>query len=156
MKSSSVQTNERVVKEKKVQTYDTTITSDKNIQTAEEIMISKATYKKHPCFYCDTEIKSEEHLIEHRLKCHVTSKTFSAAKCNSLPSSSAEPVSFSLPVGFPPPKLNLHLPHFNPSWSYLSKCVTCGWIAKCGTDLMNHMKSVHNEKRSPFEIYKQH
>ena len=157
MKSSSVQTDEIVLEEKKVQTYNTTITSDKNIQTAEEIVISKVIYIKHSCFYCDTEIISEQHLLEHRLTCHVSTKTFSVAKGKSPPpnvSSSPLPVSFSLPVGFPPPNLNHHLQYYKPSWSHLSKCVTCGWIATSGTDLMNHMKSVHNEKRSPFEIYK--
>ena len=118
MKSSTVQTNEKVVEEKKVQTHDTTITSDKNIQTAEEIVTSKVMNIKHPCFYCDTEIISEQHLLEHRLKCHVTTKTFSVTKGKSPPpsaSSSPLPISFSLPVGFPPPNLNHHLQCYKPS-----------------------------------------
>ena len=136
---------------KKVQTSDNTIiTSDKNIQTAEEIVIRKEEYMNYPCFFCDFGILSEEQLLEHRLKCHVTAKTFSLTKCKIHPPNESCSVSFSLPVEFPPPKLHHHLPYVKTSLSHLPKCTTCGWIAKSGTDVMNHMRIVHNEIKKSF------
>ena len=69
MKSSSMQTQEKQMEDKKLQICGKVLTSDKAVQSKEEIPI-KEKYDNYPCFYCDKKIESEGHLLEHRVKCH--------------------------------------------------------------------------------------
>ena len=73
-------------------------------------------FEKYPCFYCDKEIDSELEALEHRVTCHGATDT---------------PSLFSFPVRLRP---------------LLFKCVLCGLVASCETDIVNHKKNVHGSQ----------
>ena len=58
------------------------------------------------------------------------------------------PVGFSLPSS----RFGQGFPYSTPNFSHLHpKCEYCGWIANCGTDLMQHKRNVHNDTSNPFD-----
>ena len=73
MKSSAMQTQEIQMNDKILQIVAKEFTNDKDVQSKDEIS-SSAKYLNYPCFYCDKEIESEEHLLEHRIRCHGVSE----------------------------------------------------------------------------------
>ena len=73
-------------------------------------------FEKYPCFYCDKEIVSRLQAIEHRIDCHGATDT---------------PSMFSFPVRLKP---------------MLFKCILCGLVASCETDIVEHKKSMHGSQ----------
>ena len=78
MNSYASQTEDKVLADKDVQ-HDTiaAFASDKNYETTEEVV--KEEFETYPCFYCDKNIASENHLLEHREKCRGSTRSFCTA-----------------------------------------------------------------------------
>ena len=77
-KCSSTQTEKWVVEDKFVQFDTLDISCNKEVQTIEEASRSisdKNKFAKYQCFYCDVNIAGENHLSDHRKKCHGTTKS---------------------------------------------------------------------------------
>ena len=143
--SNFTQTDVVIVVDKKVQSYDSKV-SDKNVQTTDNEFPCNVDKKfdQYFCFYCDSNIQSEAILIDHRVKCHGRPTKYLQEKKSALP----------LPTSFPPLKFSQIFPFTNPSLIHIPECVHCGLQISCGTDLANHMKRVHKDYRSPFDVYK--
>ena len=144
--SNFTQTDVVIVVDKKVQSYDSKV-SDKNVQTTDNDEFPCNVGKKfnqYFCFYCDSDIQSESSLTEHRVKCHGRPTKYLQEKKSALP----------LPTSFPPLKFPQIFPFTNPHLIHIPECVHCGLQINCGTDLANHMKRVHKDYRSPFDVYK--
>ena len=116
-------------------------------------------FEKYPCNYCGHIISSKNCLEEHVVKCcgshgQIFMQNFKTRSPQILqPKFKASPSLdlFSLPIGFP--KHSLTFPHQDPTFqTFLPKCEHCGWTARCGTDLIDHKKKVHNDYRNPFEV----
>ena len=167
--TSSTQTISEVYVDKKIQVKTIDFNAVKNIQTSESDM---KEFESYPCHYCDFNIETETHLQDHIVQCVGSHRPSFFKESKSPPKSQAilpslkypsqmkshsfqpSSASFSLPFGIP--QLSQVFPYNNPSLSRpLPKCEHCGWMATCGTDLMNHKKRIHNDHRSPFEDYKQ-
>ena len=100
MVTNSVQTDDKEVEDKIVQSCWNESLVDKEVQTNEEKVLE---VEKYPCFYCGINIVSENHLNEHRRKCRGTSKMFGEL---GLP----PPMPFGFATVFPPapqPKMSL-------------------------------------------------
>ena len=142
--------------DKKVQSSNPLIIGDTKVKNEQPSDVPKAKeFKNYECFYCERKIESEAYLLDHKLKCHGISGTFCAKP---LVTSNNPKLKISSPV-FPPirfPPNSQRFPYLNPAWNLLPKCVHCGMQYSCGTDLVNHMKNIHQDFRSPFEVYKQH
>ena len=125
------------------------------MNTDEETKVYQ-TFLKYVCFYCSTEILSENYLITHKAKCHepefLNSKKLETKTPS--PSDTTHSALFSLPFGFLHPNYCQTFPVSNPSLTHFPKCDQCGWIAHSGTDLMNHRKDVHKDFRSPFDVHR--
>ena len=136
----------------KIQTCSLECYSDKHIQTLKEdiVCVQYEKFKKYNCYYCDREIKSEPVLNHHRLEC---SGALQFKVLPQKPGHAIKPL-HSLPISFPPSKYSQVFPYMNPRMGPLPECVHCGLFISCGTDLAKHMKNVHNDHRSPFEVYK--
>ena len=71
-----------------------------------------------------------------------------------FPGHTFQPPAFFPPVGFslPSSRFGQGFPYTAPNFSHLPpKCEHCGWIANCGTDLMQHKRNVHNDTSNPFD-----
>ena len=91
--------------------YDVKIT-----QTCEAILKEQdflKEYDQYLCFYCEQEITSEQHMLEHSITCHGANDT---------------PSLFSLPVRPKP---------------ILFKCAICGLVKSSEAEIVNHKKSIH-------------
>ena len=62
MSSSSSQTHE-------IKTCAQELNINQNVKIKEEVLKDKE-YEKYPCFYCEKEITSEQHMLEHKVRCH--------------------------------------------------------------------------------------
>ena len=152
--TNSTQTEEIIMVDKKVQSSQPLVICDTNAKKDFPSDVAKE-FKNYKCFYCERKIESEANLLDHKLKCHGISGTFCAKP---LGTSNKEKSKISSPV-FPPigfPSSSQRFPYLNPAWNLLPKCVHCGMQYSCGTDLANHMKNIHKDYRSPFEVYKKH
>ena len=150
--------------------------TDENIESLQKAMTE---FEKYSCFYCSFKITSKCQLKEHIVKCHGSYRSsFLPASRSVLRSKSSftkpeHPVKFksrppsyspdtslalnSFPVGFPQPKYTQTFPYPTHSLStLLPKCEQCGWLASCGTELVNHKKRMHDDHGDPFEVYKQY
>ena len=67
MKSSPAQTNNMLREDKSVETYSGE--SNCHLDVKEKVLKNK-DYENYRCFYCRTDILSEQNMLEHRLKCH--------------------------------------------------------------------------------------
>jgi seryl-tRNA synthetase len=63
---SSTQTNNVVLVDKKIQVKTSEFTSEKNIETLEDVA---AKFENYPCNYCDYIINNKNCLTEHVVKC---------------------------------------------------------------------------------------
>ena len=90
-----MQTQEKQMEDNKLQMSGKVLTSDKAVQSKEEIFRSEK-YGNYPCFYCDKKIESEGHLPEHRVRCHGVSQN---------------PSLFSLPIRPPDSWKRIHNQH---------------------------------------------
>ena len=70
MSNVEVQTDDKEIQEKKVQTDVKEFSSDKLVQTEDEK--TGEFFVKYPCNYCGTNIANSYHLKEHIGKCHGT------------------------------------------------------------------------------------
>ena len=119
----STQTNEIFVETKSAQSRKD-ILIDKNIQTqpsaddSGEILrkVECNEFEKHKCFYCEKEIKTELHLLEHRESCQGAGGT---------------PSLFSFPVRPKP---------------LLFKSGICGLVASYKEDIVTHKKHEHDNQ----------
>ena len=75
MKSSTTQTEEKVLEDKDLQVNSGDFNCDKLVQTVEEYL-SEEEFKKYPCFYCDINIGNKYHLSEHIRKCRGSHRLF--------------------------------------------------------------------------------
>ena len=153
--SKCTQTEVLIMLDQKVQCSKLVISSDKMIQTLDDSHESEADIKLKPfnCFYCEKNITNEQTLSEHKVKCIGVTRIFlfnQKAKRANL-DNVTQPMS---PVSLPMFTKSFPFPNSNPRLSHLPECVHCGLKPSCGTDMMNHMKLVHNDHRSPFEVYK--
>ena len=69
------------------------------------------------------------------------------------PDLSFKTTSFNPRIGFPPSKYSLTFSYTNPILSHLPACEQCGWKASSGTEMAQHMKSVHKDYRNPFDVH---
>ena len=167
MQIKSVQTeeNDDIKVDKKVQVKRSYFNSDKNTETSKENeMIQFVSYQ---CHYCAFNIGNEKHLKEHVNQCigshspnFLQDPVLPRPKARSRglpppPDLSFKTTSFNPPIGFPPSKYSLTFPYTNPILSCLPACEQCGWKASCGTEMAQHMKSVHMDYRNPFDVFKQ-
>jgi hypothetical protein len=168
MEAKSVQTEDYcdIKVDKKIQVKRRDFNSDKNTATSE---YETNKFEEYSCNYCGFVIVSEVQLHEHVRACHGShpSSLLQDSKCPfTSPNQQRDDIewnfppptlpvktytSLSFPVGFSPLKFNQTFP--SPSFS-LEECVHCGWKARCGTDMVNHMRSIHNDHRNPFEVFK--
>ena len=119
-------------------------------------------FESYPCLYCGFNIATKNHLKEHRRDCSGSSflKKLDLLNQPNVKKSPQNifplPTSFSRPIGVPAPQFPQIFHFLDPSLSlHLPEYEQCGWKAMSGTDLVKHRKSVHNDHRNPFEIYKQ-
>ena len=114
-RSFSTQTIEKIMLDKKIEAKQKEFVSEKLVQTEEKS--DSQEFEKYPCYYCDYEILDEQHLIEHKLKCH---RKWSVNKIKPYSTSSStlttHSKAFSFPVGFPPPTSTQTFPYDNPRW----------------------------------------
>ena len=106
METKSVQTRKEIINDK-------TVLTETDAADADEIMEMSKEYEKYPCFYCEKEIRSEVHLIEHRVTC---------------PGATDNPSLFSFPIRSVP---------------LLYKCGICGLVGSCKADILYHKKIMH-------------
>ena len=174
MCTKSVQTeeNENIKVDKKIQVKKSDFNENKCVETSREKVEKK--FENYLCHYCGSNIDSEKHLGEHVEQCcgshrpsfHKICKLsvkseFNISRPNTtnrfmppLPNLSLSSSSFNPPIGFQLPKLSETFPYPYQSLSHLPVCEQCGWKASCGTEMVEHMKSVHNDYRNPFDLYK--
>ena len=77
-KCSSTQAEKLVAEDKFVQFDTLDISCNKEVQTFEETSRSisdKNKFTKYQCYYCNVNIAGENHLSDHRKKCHGTTKS---------------------------------------------------------------------------------
>ena len=125
LKDEMSQTNEVVKESKLAQTLkmsQSTLHDGSTVQTqtdaadANGIMEMSIESEKYSCFYCEKEIRSEVHLVEHRIACQ---------------GATDNPSLFSFPVRSVP---------------LLFKCGICGLVGICKEDILHHKKSVHENQ----------
>ena len=161
-RNTATQTEVKITVHQKVQVKNSDFEKDETVETSENAIIE---FKKYPCFYCAIDIISENHLKEHKEKCHgshqpnflqvtkfplISKPKLPKPKVSpqiklSLSSFSLQPL-FSFPVGFPQPSFSQNF--------LLPKCEKCGWLASSGTDLMKLKKAIHGDFENPFGVYK--
>ena len=168
MEPKSVQTEDKceIKSEKKIQVSRSDFSSEKSTDTSE---CEKTMFENYSCYYCSFNINSEKQLDYHVKHCSGSYKCFLQDYKAPIPhtSEASKPMPKSkIACEFPPPALNYPVPLCSSvgfsvqkltqvfPYSPLPACVHCGWTANCGTDMVKHMKIVHNDYRSPFEVFK--
>ena len=77
LKTTFTQTECKIYDDKCEQTGNQDISSENDIESIEEIIeVENGKFNEFKCFYCDNEIKSQQDLAEHRVKCSETSLKF--------------------------------------------------------------------------------
>ena len=156
MKSISTQTDSEGLIDKKIQVKLSDFSADKNIETFDEIF---KEFENYQCHYCDSNINSEAHLQTHIVHCTglhseiLLKDSNPPFKSQSIQTKSHQTSAapFSLPFGLPTVALyNQTFPYMNHSF-LLPKREHCGWTARCGKDMVNQKKTVHDDHRNPFE-----
>ena len=113
MQSKSSETEEKEMEDKEIQSEQIEV-GKRDIETIEsENEENFGNYAKYLCFYCEQEITSEQHMLEHNITCHGANDT---------------PSLFSLPVRPKP---------------ILFQCAICGLVKSSEAEIVNHKKSIH-------------
>ena len=172
VKTSSTQTDEIIVVDKRLQTECVYIVEEP-VKSDKEFENATTKFENYSCFYCNFDIKSERHLEEHIVKCHVEKvnlvktinynsgvepghvKIKSQLKSIPLPPKLSPQNNPSLvPFGLLPSRYFQTSPYPISAAHLPPVCEHCGWQAGCGTNLVEHKKRVHGDERNPFEVYK--